>query len=142
MHKYNYTYKKIKIKLKQIYFSTPVIIFRSSAGFPIKVSFNRCFKNPHQSICLLILEWEDEEERNINVRKNHRLVASYMCPDWGSNMQPVFLPWQGFEPKTFCCMGWQSNHLRPLLQGSQSHFYICKKNDLSIMKWPHFTRIF
>ena len=60
-----------------------------------------------------------------------------MYPYWGSNTQPISLPWRGFEPKTFCCMGWQSNHLRPLLQGSQCHFYICKKHDFFFMKWPN-----
>ena len=56
------------------------------------------FHNPHLKICLLILEKEEggggekdtetETKRNINVRENHLLTASHMCPDWGWSPQP------------------------------------------------------
>ena len=33
-------------------------------------------------------ESEKERERNISVWEKHSLVASHVCPDWGSNLQP------------------------------------------------------
>ena len=50
------------------------------------------FLNPHLKICFSLdfreRNGERERERNIDVRKKHILVASHMCPDWGSNLQP------------------------------------------------------
>ena len=31
---------------------------------------------------------ERQREKNIDVREKHQLVASCVCPDWGSNLQP------------------------------------------------------
>ena len=81
-------------------------------------------------------KWQNKREEH-QCEKESSIGCLLYVPDWGSNVQPMFLPWQGFEPKTFCCMGWQSNQLRPLLQVSQSHFYICRKNDFTMMKWPN-----
>ena len=60
------------------------------------------FKNPYQRIYLLILEKEEGEgggrERNIDVRENisvrekHQLAATPMCPNWGLNFQPRYVP--------------------------------------------------
>ena len=35
---------------------------------------------------------ERERERNIDVREKHQLVASCKCPNWGSNLQPRYVP--------------------------------------------------
>ena len=43
-------------------------------------------------------ERERDGERNIDMREKHRSVASRMCPDRGSNLQPRFVPWTGVEP--------------------------------------------
>ena len=37
-------------------------------------------------------EGEIERERNINVREKLRSVPSPMCPDWGLNLQPRYMP--------------------------------------------------
>ena len=53
------------------------------------------FFNPHSRICLSILErGEGRVERNIDMREEHRLVASCMSPDQGSNPEP-FGVWDG-----------------------------------------------
>ena len=44
---------------------------------------------------------EKESERNINVRRKHRWVASCMRPDWGPNPQPRRVPWPGTELEAF-----------------------------------------
>ena len=43
-------------------------------------------------------EREREKERHINVREKHRSVATFMCPDQGSNLQPFGL-WDD-DPQT------------------------------------------
>ena len=59
--------------------------------------------------CLLILERgegrlrERERERNKDVREKCWLVASYMHPKWGSNLQPEYMPWAGVKQATFRC---------------------------------------
>ena len=51
------------------------------------------FFSPHlRTFFPLLLERERKWERNINVREKHWLVASLMCPDWGSNLQPFSSP--------------------------------------------------
>ena len=64
-------------------------------SFPIVLPNTKiCFFNPHQRICLLILEREEGRERikNIDMREKHQSVACYMLPDWGSNTQPRYVP--------------------------------------------------
>ena len=67
------------------------------------------FLKPHLRTCLLILErgerWERERERNIDVREEHWLLASCMCPNWGINPQPRHVPWPGIKPMTFWFTG-------------------------------------
>ena len=43
----------------------------------------------------------EEREREVDVRETHHLVASCMHPDWGSNLQPTYVPWPGIKPSTF-----------------------------------------
>ena len=59
-------------------------------------------------LCILILTqgyvyWVEREK--------HRLFASHMHSDWGSILQPRYVPWPGFEPTIFWCTGWCSNQL-------------------------------
>ena len=64
---------------------------RSSASFSIvpvelaslntkvlKGSLKKIFFNPRPRICLLILQTEEQRERNLNVKEKHQLVASHM----------------------------------------------------------------
>ena len=53
-------------------------------------------------------------ERGKHWCEKHWSVASCMCPDWGLNLQPRYVPWAGIEPVTFWCMGQHSNQLRHL----------------------------
>ena len=32
---------------------------------------------------------EKEREGNTDLKEKHQSVASHMCPDWGSNLQPL-----------------------------------------------------
>ena len=41
----------------------------------------------------------------------HRLVASRMCLNWGSNPQSRFVPWPGIKPANFGCKERCSNQL-------------------------------
>ena len=34
-------------------------------------------------------------------REKHQLVASHTRPDWGSNLQPKYVPQLGIKPATF-----------------------------------------
>ena len=62
------------------------------------------FFNPHLRIHLLVLERGRERERNIDVKEKHQLIASHMCPDWGLNLQPRYVPWPRNKPMTFWYM--------------------------------------
>ena len=42
---------------------------------------------------------------HIHVREKHHSVASHMCPDRGSNLQPRYVPWLGIEPPAFWWVG-------------------------------------
>ena len=35
---------------------------------------------------------EREREGNTNVREKHQSVVSHRCPNWGSNLQPRYVP--------------------------------------------------
>ena len=37
--------------------------------------------------------------------EKHQLVASHTYPNWGSNLQPRYMPWPGIQPCTFWCGG-------------------------------------
>ena len=43
-------------------------------------------------------ERERGRERQKHQYEKHQLVASRMCLDRGSNLQPSFVPWLGIEP--------------------------------------------
>ena len=55
---------------------------------------------------------EKDRKRNINVRENHRSVASCAhhnqgpCSDWGPNLQPTHVSLLGIELATFNFAGW------------------------------------
>ena len=73
--------------------------------------------NPHLRIYLLI--WEREKGRKggrerLREREQLQSVASCMCPDGWLNLQPRNMPWLGFEPTTFWCIGQHSNQLSHL----------------------------
>ena len=53
-----------------------------------------------KGIFSLFLDREEGRERSIKMREKHQLVAFYTCPDWGLNLQPRYVPWQGIEPVT------------------------------------------
>ena len=73
-------------------------------------------------ILLLILEKEEGRERNTNVPEKHPLAASCMYPDWGSYLQPRYVPWPGIKPTTFWCTGWCSNQLSHLARAINTDF--------------------
>ena len=64
------------------------------------------FLNPHPRICLLILEWEEGRENNIDWLP---LVCA-LTGDWTCNIG--ICPDLGLNPQPFWCMGQRSNQLR------------------------------
>lgn len=64
---------------------------------------------------------EREKGQGKRKRKKHQLVAYHTYPDWGWNLQPSYMPWQGIEPTTFWYMGWCSNQLKHLVR-ALAHF--------------------
>ena len=65
------------------------------------------FFNPQPKI----LVRKGERERETSMREKHQSVISRTYPNWGSNLQPKYVPWPGIKPVTFWCMGWCSNQL-------------------------------
>ena len=53
----------------------------------------------------------ESRERWRREKLNETSVASYTYPNWGSNLQPRYVPWPGIESATFWCMGRCSNQL-------------------------------
>ena len=49
----------------------------------------------------MFLEREEGKEKNIDAREKRRLVASRMYPDWGSNLEPRYVPQWGIDTTTF-----------------------------------------
>ena len=92
----------------------PLWGFQSSLGASALCLAHRSIPFYFFKIFNLLLEREKrrkkEGERNINVRKKHRLVASHMCPNWGPNTQPECVPWLGIEPANFRLMGQCPTH--------------------------------
>ena len=80
---------------------------------------------PHLRKCLLIfLEEEEgtgrgerrEQQKGVGERERHQYekhqsVASHMCPDWGSNPKPRYVPWLEIQPSAFWCIGWSSDQV-------------------------------
>ena len=64
----------------------------------------------------------ERERRNIDVREKHLLVASHIHPDWGWNLQFMYVPWPGIEPTAFWCTRWCSNHLSHLARTHHACF--------------------
>ena len=52
-------------------------------------------------------------------RNKHQLVASRMCPNHGSNLEPRYVLWPGNKLTTFWFMGWCSNPLIHTGQGGR-----------------------
>ena len=73
---------------------------------------------------IVFRERERVRERHIDTREKHQSVASFMHLDQGLNLQPRFVPWLGFEPATFWCMGWCSNQQSHISQSSPSIFML------------------
>ena len=46
-----------------------------------------------------------EREREINVKKKHQSVASYIDSNWVSNPQPRYMLWAQIKPTTFLVYG-------------------------------------
>ena len=66
---------------------------------------------------------EEREREKERVRERERLIGCiHMCPDWGSNPQPRYMPWLGIKSTTFWCIGWCSNQLSHTNQAFQSVF--------------------
>ena len=73
--------------MTQIPWLSPVIIF---------------FFYPHPNICLLISEREEERERVKHRCERETWIGCLPThPDWRSNPQPRYEPWQGIQPATF-----------------------------------------
>ena len=72
------------------------------------------FYSKIKKICLLIFEREREREHRC---EREKLLVSHICPDQGLNLQLSQVPWLGFEPPIFWCMGWCSNQLSHTSQG-------------------------
>ena len=58
-------------------------------------------KSSPEDIFPLFLEREEGKEKNIDAREKRRLVASRMYPDWGSNLEPRYVPQWGIDTTTF-----------------------------------------
>ena len=73
-----------------------------SQGKPLCFLFFLSF--PENIFYFIALEREQGRERNINVKEKHGLVASHMCPDWGSHSQD----W-GMNLQPRMCLDWELN---------------------------------
>ena len=64
----------------------------------------------HIFFLLLILEREEgrekKQEKHIDVKEKHWLVASFMYYNWESNPQSRLVPWWGIKPVAFWFAGW------------------------------------
>ena len=97
------------------------------------------FKNPHQSVCLLILEERKgttEQERGISMWHRNINSLPLICAPTVDQTCNQFFCLTGIWIQNVFLYGMTVRSLRPLLQGHQSHFYICKRNDFIFMKWP------
>ena len=62
-------------------------------------------------------QWEREGEKKRGRERSregekHRSISSPTHPNWGLNLEPRHVPWQGMEPMTFRFTGWLSNQVR------------------------------
>ena len=73
-----------------------------------------------QDMFLLLLQRERKGERSIDVKEEHRLLASPRHPNQGSNSQPKNVPCPGIKPTTFWSMGWCSNQQSHLARAHPS----------------------
>lgn len=50
-------------------------------------------------------------------REKHQSVASHVCPKWGPNSQPWYVPSPGMEPTIFWCVEcYQNKRLLGILE--------------------------
>ena len=77
------------------------------------------FFNSHpRTFFCCFLERERERERETSMwQRNISWLPSHTHPDWGSNLQPGYVPWLGNEPVTFRSTGWCSNQQRHTSEG-------------------------
>lgn len=90
---------------------------------------------------------EGERKINIVVRETQRLVASWICSDWGGDQicNPDTCLWPWIEPATFWCTGWGSNHwahqsgLINLIKKKKSQFILWEPPPCQTLSMvPHF----
>ena len=91
------------------------------------------FFNPHLRIYLLLI-WETEGDRETDTERDrqidrqtdrhwHWLLASHMCPDQGSNLQPSCVPWPVTDLANFRCTGQCSKQLNHLAKAAFTFSY-------------------
>ena len=96
-------------------FSTDTTIVVQTTQYIVHISNTVTF---FQIYIFLILTWGCVywfERQRGRGREKHGLVASHMHLDWGSNPQPLYLPWLGNESATF----WYTRHHFTQLSHSQ-----------------------